>query len=166
MVKSAALLIVSLLLPAAAFAQNDPCIQGSGAYAVTSGAPPLVTWVLPAVVQVSATDTTLVPHRWNGVKLKLDQGPEMPISPSPFGAGDPCPAGTPWAGWMPYSYRMTTGVAKGNHSITLTTWRWKLDASGNNTTEIEEAAVTIPFVGVDLILDGPLSAPRNLIIRR
>lgn len=149
------LALACVLVPASTSAQViDPCVQGNGAYVVTSGAPPLVTWVIAS------------PMRINGWKLKLDNGPELAITPSPFGTGDPCPAGTPWAGAVPYIYRLPAGVSKGDHSLTLTVWRWKLDAFGNNTTEIEEAAVSIPFVAVDLIVEGPLLPPRNLTIRK
>jgi hypothetical protein len=162
--------VVVILLPALASAQTMPpevCNVGVQPFVVPSGAPFGVTFVMPASVQVSATDPTQVPLRVNGYTAWIDAGPRHEISPTPVGAGDPCPQGTSFAGQRPFEFRVPEGVSRGTHTFTLVAWNWKLDALGNPTSIRQEGpAVVVPFVGADPVHEGPPPAPKNVIIRR
>ncbi|MDQ3525805.1 MAG: hypothetical protein M3451_12225, partial [Chloroflexota bacterium] len=155
-------MIIELLLAATmAQAAADACSAPSGAFTVSSGAPFTVTWVVPATAPTSATDPTPVPNRINGFNLQIDSGVKQNIGlPT---AGPACPAGTAHAGKIPYSYRTTSGVAKGSHTLSLSAWNYALDASGNpTTTQQESAAVSVPFAVVDLVQTGPPVPPVNV----
>jgi hypothetical protein len=168
--KTLLLVLALVLLPVSASAQaliDLACNPPAQPMTVTSGAPFAVMWVMDPLVPASQTDPTLVPQRVNGYYLQIDGGPKQEITAVPVGTGDPCPAGTSMAGKVPYQFRTTTGVPKGNHSVTITAWNFALDAFGNPTTTRREGpAVSVPFVGVELVHTGPPQGPQNVIIRK
>jgi hypothetical protein len=156
--------MIAEMMVAVALMQSDPCVVGAGASVLTSGAPFTLTWVMDAQVPASPTDPTLVPQRINGFVLQIDGGPKQDIQPI---AGPPCPAGSLYAGHLPFTYRSVSGVSKGTHSAAVAAWNFILDDAGNPTSTRQEGpAVAVPFSAVDLARMGPPSGAKNIIIRK
>lgn len=137
----------------------------SGTFTVTAAAPFTVGWVMDATVPVSDVDQIQVPQRINGFFVQIDNGPKQNIGLPPAGAV--CPTGTVQQGKIPYNYRAQFGGAKGPHTLLVSGWNFKLDASGNPTTVVEGGpVVSIPFSAVDPVRFGPPTAPIVTIIKR
>jgi len=139
----------------------DPCVAAAPPYTVTSGAPFTVAWLMAPTVPFSPTNPTPVPNRHNGFYLQIDSTMRQDIGkPS---AGAPCPAGTPRAGFLPYSFRTSQGVSRGAHTVVITPWNFTLAADGTETTQRQDGeASSIPFdAGDPTVLTGPPGPPQN-----
>lgn len=150
-----ALQIVAMVMATTWAQGTNPCtvLPPGTVFTITTGKPFVVAWVLDAQSPASPTDPTLVPTRVNGFRLNVDSQPVVEITPA---AGAPCPAGNANAGKLPYTYTTASGVAKGNHTVTVKAWNYTLDAAGNPTTTKQEGpAVTTPFVAADVLQTGP-----------
>lgn len=153
-------------VPSVAFAQ-DPCAAAPTPFTVTSGAPFNVTFLWASMVPASATDSTLVPNRINGLRVQIDGGVKQEMAG--FIQIGTCPVGTPFAGMLVYTARSPSGAAKGTHTATFTPWSYAVDAAGNLVSSAEEGtAVTVPFVADDLVMIriGPPPAIVNPIIKK
>jgi hypothetical protein len=145
----------------------EACNVGAQPFVVASGAPFGITFLMPSSVPASDTDPTQVPLRVDGYTAWIDGGTRHELRPTPIGAGDPCPQGTTFAGQRGFEVRLPEGVSRGQHTLTVLAWNWKLDAIGNPTSIRQEGpAVVVPFVAVDPAHQGPPPGPKNVIIRR
>jgi hypothetical protein len=164
------LVVLLMSVPTFVSAQtiDEACHPHQGPFMVPSGAPFGLTFVMPLTVAANPpTDLTPVPVRVSGYQAQIDSGPWFDLLVSAVGAGDPCPAGTAFAGQMPYVARVPVGATRGNHVLVVKAWNFKLDAAGNATAERQEAvAAALPFVAADPVHTGPPPAPRNIWIRR
>lgn len=159
--------IALLMFPSMAAAQADPCaVASAGPFTVSSGAPFTVTWLVPTTVPASATDPTPVPNRIDGFTVQVNNGVETDIGKAT--ELPPCPASSPNAGKIPYSYRTVSGVSKGSYTFSVRAWNYVLDPVTFQPTNGKQgsAAVSIPFAAVDPVLLGPPPAPLNGIIKR
>jgi hypothetical protein len=157
-------LILAILAPSLALAQDNPCGTAAGTYTIYSGAPYTATWLVEPTTTVSASDPTVVPARYDGFYVQVDTQPRSKVTPV---AGAPCPAGNNQTGMIPYVLRVASGVSKGAHTFTVTAFNYLLDANGAPTAiEQESAAVSVPFAAVDPVALGPPKPIRNAIIKR
>lgn len=163
-----AVIVGFLLVANSAYAQAqtvvDACTIDTGPFVLQSGAPFSVAFVMDAKVPISTTNPTLVDQRVDGIYYQIDsQTIVTNMTPT---KGVPCPAGNVNAGKIPYIFQLQ-GVTRGEHTIRLWGWNYKLDSNGLPTTTRQEGAPTItPFTVVDPTHETPPTKPTNVIIRR
>lgn len=148
---------------------DNPCqaTPGGTVFAVTSGRPYRIGWVLPATGPANASDPTPVPNRVNGFYVALDDQQAKVDIGLPAPAGPPCPAGTSYAGMIPYEHTMSAGVGRGEHRVFVSAWNYVVAPNGIETLVKQESEVaSVPFVGVDLMMYGPPMGPINPVIKR
>jgi len=163
--RRAVLALAVLTLPALALAQ-EPAPQicfttMQGPFTVTSGSPFTVQWIMADTV---AENNTTVPTRIEGFYLQIDGGEKFDIGKAT--ALTTCPStSTVYPNDLPFSFRTTSGVARGQHTLKISAWNFVLDSAGDPTTTKQESVVaSIPFVAGDPIQYGPPVSPTNVVI--
>lgn len=150
-----------LATPVAARQDHVLCTQTpAGPWTVTSGAPFVVTWIMP---DTALENGITVPNRVDGFYVQVDAGPKTDIGLA--SALTPCSASSARPGDIPYTYKTTQGVSRGTHQLKISAWNFALDGSGNPTTNRQESTVTtVPFSAGDPVLSGPPLAPASVVI--
>lgn len=157
-------LVVALVLGAAvpASAQTThPCDVAVPVTSTTfSGRPFTAQWCLPST---TIENTVEVPMRVNGFTISVDGGAAADVTVTAATSGVPSTTSK----LQFYSVTLSSGVAKGNHTLVVTPWNFKLNPDGTTTTERQlGGALTIPFVASDAAMTGPPPAPtKGRIIR-
>lgn len=155
-------LLAIIVTPSSARQDHILCSTNPvGPWLVTSGSPFTAAWIM-ADTTVDPNGVT-VPNRVNGFYFQIDSGPKTDIAMAT--ALTACSSTSPKPGDIPYTYRTTSGVARGPHTLKVSAWNFTLDGVGNPTTTRQESVVaSIPFTAGDPILFGPPTSPLNLSI--
>lgn len=147
------LVLAILAVPRLALAQIDcdapaPTTPGQ----ITTGRPFTVSFCVPSTVTITNADGSqdVVPVRIDGFTGQIDTGTSFEMGKLTLGAPSSI------LKLAPVTYRTSTGVPKGNHTITVTPWNYPLMADGvtPDTTKPKQNAspVSIPFAAIDLAL--------------
>ncbi len=136
---------------------------------IATGRPYTIAFCLPATVDVKNADGTVstFPTRVDGFTAVLDGLGPVELGKLPLGAPSPVEK------LSPVSYRTTTGVQKGNHTVVITPWNCPIDpATGapmltcTAAQKQNASPVSIPFVAIEDTLPGaPPSIQKGRIIR-
>lgn len=159
--RSLCLVFTLLVLPALAHAQTHPCDANAvGPFIVQSARAFTVQFCTAVTRQNPDNPTETIPERIDGHYLQIDAGLKAEISPMDLGISSV----TNRRGW---SYVVTAGVARGNHTVTITQYNFVLNADGAPTTQrAESTPVVTPFSAADPIYNlPPLGATGVRIIR-
>lgn len=134
----------------------------AGPFVVTSGAPFNVTWLVPSS---TSENGVTVPVRINGFYIQIDGGTKDDIGMAT--ELTQCPSSGPFPLHQPYTTKTSTGVARGNHTLKISSWNFSLDATGTPTTTKQESVVaSVPFTAGDPIMFGPPPPPVNIVIMK
>jgi len=164
------LLLVLLFVPSTALAQTIDCDAPAPTTPgqITTGRPYTIAFCLPPTTVTNPDGTTSdVPSRVDGYTASLNGG--APVELGKLVAGTPAPT----TKMQPVSYRTTTGVPKGNHTVVVTAWNCPIDVTTGlpmptcTVAQRQNASpVSIPFVATDEALGGPPPAiQKGRIIR-
>jgi hypothetical protein len=157
--------IFALISTSASAQVTDPCATATAPFVLLSGRPYSISWVQAPNIATSATDLDTTKYFIDGFSYSIDGGPKVDMTPKPV-SGVRCPAGTPFAEHIVYTFAMPSGIAKGNHTLIIYTWNFSrtLDASNTivvGTTRNEVASVSVPFVVSDPTVFPPPLGPKN-----
>jgi hypothetical protein len=160
----AAFLAAVLLVPRASVAQGPPQIcftTMGGPFTVTSGAPFNIQWIMADTV---SENSATVPTRINGFYVQIDGGEKYDIGMAT--ALPTCPStSTVYPNDLPFTFKTTSGVARGPHTLKISAWNFVLDSAGDpTTTKQESVVVSIPFSAGEPTQLGPPVSPANVVI--
>lgn len=164
MKKTIAIAVLGLLIPSAISARQDHILCTTnpiGPFLVTSGAPFTISWIMADTTVDTGGQT--VPNRVNGFYIQIDNGAKDDIGMAT--ALPACSTTSIKPGDIPYTFRTSSGVSRGSHTLKISAWNFTLDGAGNPTTSTQESIVTsVPFTAGDPILFGPPSSPISVVI--
>lgn len=145
-------MLTPVLLALAVLQLANPCdTNGTGPFIVISARSFTVQWCT-AVTRV--IDGVIVPERIDGFYLTLDTGPKTDVSMATFIGLSAVTNRNAW------QYVFPSGIARGDHTVTVTSWDYVLDTNGNPTpSRLESASIPIPFSAVDPVSNQPPLAP-------
>ena len=152
----AALLFGGLAITTTAQTTHECDTTRTGPFTTYSGRPFTVRICLPTF---AVEQNAEFPMRWDGLTVQVDTGTAVDI---PAGSIQVIGTPSPVSRKQLYSIVMTSGVAKGTHSVTARFWNWPLDASDNPIKTGERqvgAPIVIPFVANDPVMRGAPPAP-------
>ncbi len=154
-----ALLMLAMAVPLSA--QTHPCDSNAvGPFVVQSARAFTVQWCTAVVRPDPNNPTQTISERVDGHYLSLDGGAKMDIAATDLGISTV----TNRRGW---AYTLASGLAKGEHTLALSSWNYQLNGGGTPTTTRQEGGqATLPFSVADPVSDLPPLAPSGVRVIR